>query len=294
MHINSKNLSKKSLDLNSNLRLFQIYNKLKFCSVKCDTYFNVYEELFSKFIGKKFTFVEIGVLWGGSLFMWKEYFGNNARIIGVDLNPKAKELEKDGFEIFIGSQSDEQFWKDFYTKVGKIDVLLDDGGHVNDQQIITLNQAVNNMNDGGVIVTEDVHTSYLKKFGNPSKVSFVNYAKHLVDAVNSRAPVTKIKQNNDFKKKIHSISFYESIVALKINSNKCLDATTIKNNDNRKDDVEDLRKCDYFPNVDKYLNNQLGILNKIPVLKKILRYLFYKHNFIIKTKYYLKLRKYFN
>ena len=136
MYLKPEELSKESLDLNSELKLFQIYKKLKNVSLKSDTYFHVYEALFSKYVGKEITFVEVGVLHGGSLYMWKEYFGKNTRIIGVDLNPSAKDLEKDGFEIFIGSQSDENFWRNFYAEVGKIDILLDDGGHENNQQIV--------------------------------------------------------------------------------------------------------------------------------------------------------------
>ena len=49
--------------------------------------------------------------------MWKEYFGEQARIIGIDLNPEAKRLEHEGFEIFIGSQSDKNFWSSFFNKV---------------------------------------------------------------------------------------------------------------------------------------------------------------------------------
>ena len=170
MAINPKDLSKESLEINSNLKIFQIYKNLKRQSLKCDTYFQVYEEMFNKYVGKKITFVEVGVLQGGSLFMWREYFGKDSRIIGIDLHPNAKELEKHGFEIYIGSQSDKNFWRNFYTKVGKIDILLDDGGHVNDQQIVTLSESVNNINDDGIIMTEDVHTSYIKKFGNPSNL----------------------------------------------------------------------------------------------------------------------------
>ena len=91
MSINPKNLPKESLEINSNLSLFQIYKNLKHVSLKSDTYFQVYEDIFSKYVDKKITFVEVGVLHGGSLSMWKEYFGKKARIIGIDLNPKAKE-----------------------------------------------------------------------------------------------------------------------------------------------------------------------------------------------------------
>ena len=91
MSIDPKNMSKESLEINSNLKLFQIYRNLKRVSLKSDTYFQAYEEMFEKYVGKKITFVEVGVLQGGSLFMWREYFGKDARIIGIDLHPNAKE-----------------------------------------------------------------------------------------------------------------------------------------------------------------------------------------------------------
>ena len=293
MYLNPKELSKESLELNSKLRLFQIYKNLKQVSLKSDTYFPVYEEIFNKYVEKKITFVEIGVLQGGSLHMWKEYFGNSARIIGIDLNPKAKKLEKDGFEIYIGSQSNENFWNEFFSKVGKIDILLDDGGHENDQQIITLNRTIPNMNDEGLIVVEDTHTSYLKKFGNPSKYSFINYSKYIIDVINSRFPATEIKKNNEFRNKIYSISFFESMTIFKINSKKSIETSLIKNNDNDVKDIFDLRTTDYFPKASNYINKNIPILHRLPVIKKIVRKLFFTHNFIVKIINYFKLKKYF-
>ena len=148
MYKHPENIPKKNLDLNSKLKIFQIYKNLKYTSLKIDSYFQVYEEIFKNYIGKKITFVEVGVLGGGSLFMWKEYFGKDARIIGIDLNPEAKKWEKYGFEIFIGSQSDEKFWNYFYDKVGKVDILLDDGGHHNKHQMTSVSVAIPNINDG--------------------------------------------------------------------------------------------------------------------------------------------------
>ena len=91
---------------------------------------------------------------------WKQSKNNRDRS-----KPKSKQLEKYGFDIFIGNQADLNFWKKFYEKVGKIDILLDDGGHDNDQQIITLTESIPYINNGGIIVTEDTHASYLKKHG---------------------------------------------------------------------------------------------------------------------------------
>ncbi len=293
MASNPKDLSKKSLDINSDLKLFKIYKNLKNVSLKSDTYFQVYQDMFGEFEGKDIVFVEIGVLHGGSLFMWREYFGKNSRIIGIDLNPEAKKLEKDGFEIFIGSQSDPTFWKNFYNEVGDIDILLDDGGHENAQQIITIDESINNIKENGIIAVEDTHTSYLKKFGNPSKYSFINYSKHLVDLVNSRFPEVLINSKNQFKNKIYSVSFYESIVAIKVNEKKSIESTLLKNNDNEINTVLDYRTTDYFPSISNFINRKLPSLNKIPVIKKIVRYLFFSQNFIVKIRDYLKLKKYF-
>ena len=98
-------------------------------SSKHTTYFQVYDQLLDPYRGKNITFVEIGVQNGGSLHMWRQFFGPHARIIGIDLNPDATSLREDGFEIFVGSQSNPTFWKNVLAEVGQIDVLLDDGGH---------------------------------------------------------------------------------------------------------------------------------------------------------------------
>ena len=151
--------------MSDNKDLLNYFNHSKYYSLKYKNYFPVYEKLFSKFRGKKITFVEIGVLSGGSLFMWKDYFGKDARIIGVELNPEAKKFEKYGFKIFTGDQSDPLFWKKFYKSNGKIDILIDDGGHTNLQQITTLMESVDNIKNNGVIFIEDTHTSYMNYKG---------------------------------------------------------------------------------------------------------------------------------
>ena len=140
------------------------------------------KKLFSQYRGKEITFVEIGVLSGGSLQMWKKFFGEKARIIGIDLNPDAKKFEELGFEIFIGSQSDEVFWKNFFSKVGGVDIILDDGGHTNFQQIMTTCICAPLIRDNGILVVEDVFHSYgvsygSKGFYNPSKYSFINFVR---------------------------------------------------------------------------------------------------------------------
>ena len=97
---------------------FKFFKTSKYYSTKHKNYFKIYDHIFKKYIGKKIILVEIGVLSGGSLFMWKNFFEGNAEIIGIDLNPIAKKWEKYGFKIFIGNQSDPNFWRNFFKKVG--------------------------------------------------------------------------------------------------------------------------------------------------------------------------------
>lgn len=200
--------------------LRKIYDKTKYLSIKYDSYFDAYDELLSKYRGTEITLVEVGVFNGGSLFMWREYLGPKARIIGIDLNPSAKMWEEHGFEIHIGDQASEEFWREFFKKVGSVDVFIDDGGHTNLQQIATVHCAVEHIRDGGLLIVEDVHTSYFREFGNPWSRSFVNFASRIVDGVNSRAFALKTNRER-YASRVHRVSFFESIVALHINASLC-------------------------------------------------------------------------
>jgi hypothetical protein len=193
---------------------YSSYMKSPYRSIKHTTYFTAYDDLFCRYKGREITFVEIGVLGGGSLFMWRDFFGDKARIIGVDFNPNAKKWESAGFEIFIGSQSDEKFWSKFINTVGPIDIVLDDGGHTYKQQIITAEKLLGNIKDGGMLVVEDTHTSYLNGFGY-KKYSFIEYVKKFADKINQRFGY--LDGNSDAR--VWSIQIYESIVAFHINKN---------------------------------------------------------------------------
>jgi len=196
----------------------ECFKNSKVETAKHSTYFAVYDELFAKFKGKEFTFVEVGVAHGGSLFMWREFFGDKARIIGIDINPGAKRWEKDGFEIFIGRQEDPSFWQSFYKQVGDIDILLDDGGHFFDQQIITLDSALDYVRDNGMIVIEDTHSSYLREWNGPRNFSFQNYALKLAYSLTKRfGQIAKYQWQS---RNIFKICFHESITSFHINRKK--------------------------------------------------------------------------
>jgi hypothetical protein len=274
---------------NPSRRLFEIYQSGKYLSIKHDSYFQVYEELFGKYVGKEITFVEVGVLNGGSLFMWREYFGPQARIIGIDLNPAAKKWAQEGFEIYIGSQSDPAFWDRLFAEIGPVDVVLDDGGHTNAQQIITSDKCIPHIKDGGMMVVEDVHTSYFKEFGNPSRWSFINYTKRLIDAVNSRFPAVNAVKST-YGDKVYSLSFFESIVCMHIDRKKCYISSPVTNN-GISENAKDFR---YKGTLQEFLFRVKRVFNQIPLARyltnPVLSFLIYA---VSRTES-LKFKKYFN
>ncbi len=123
-------------------------------------YFDIYDRHFSRFKGKEIVVLEVGVFQGGSLQMWKNYFGDRAKIYGIDINPHCKELEEENVEIFIGSQSDRKFLRQVKESIPPIDILIDDGGHTMKQQIVTFEELFDHVKDNGVYLCEDLHTSY--------------------------------------------------------------------------------------------------------------------------------------
>lgn len=231
---------------------------------KHSSYFATYERLFSSYKGKPITFIEVGVLNGGSLFMWRKFWGENARIIGVDMNPGAKKWEAEGFEIFIGDQSDKNFWNEVFGQVGKVDILLDDGGHTFEQQIVTYHCALPHIKDGGLLVVEDTHTSYMRDFGGPSSRSFVSFAKNIADGIHYRSDKVAKKK---FETQVEAVSFHESIVAFFIERNLAGEKSTPVVNDGEAGGAMDFRHADSFTGTAlNTLTHKYVHLKKLPMI----------------------------
>ena len=249
---------------------YKSFLKSPYYSTKVSSYFHSYDHFFSKYRHKEITFVEIGVLGGGSLFMWRDYFGPKARIIGVDLNPNAKKWEDEGFEIFIGSQSDENFLNDISKEIGGIDVLLDDGGHTYEQQIITTECLLDSINDGGILIVEDTCTSYMDGFG-PKNKSFMEYVKNRIDAVNLRFGKFSDKPS---EKRFWSIEISESMVAFKVDKEASQQISEVVGNGGKYDLSSDFRYADNFAvQMFEKMQRNFMYLKYVPLVKKAARYL---------------------
>ena len=120
-------------------------------------YFDIYHRHLAKFVGREMSLLEIGVYSGGSLELWRQYFGERCRIYGVDLQGACKVYENEYTRIFVGDQADPGFWRGFARDVPSVDVLIDDGGHRVEQQIATLEAMLPRIRPGGVFLCEDIH-----------------------------------------------------------------------------------------------------------------------------------------
>jgi hypothetical protein len=201
------------------------------------SYFPAYVEMFGHLVNKKCVFIETGILDGGSLFMWRNWLGPQARIIGIDLNPEAAKWRESGFEIFIGDQGDPEFWKTTLREIGNFHALLDDGGHQSFQQIVTAIEAIKWVSNDCIIAVEDTITSFMKDFSAHGSFSFLEYAKDSTDILlgksfelfSNRVP-NKVNTEaiNEFKN-VYSIQFYCGIVAFHLNANYAQTPQSVRN-----------------------------------------------------------------
>ncbi|MCA3716900.1 MAG: class I SAM-dependent methyltransferase [Brevundimonas sp.] len=162
-------------------------------------YFDAYDRLLSPWRGRALTFLEIGVQNGGSLMMWRDYLGPEARIIGVDVDPNCRAMTEHGFEIWIGDQGDPAFWEQFKAAVPAIDVVLDDGGHTMRQQLVTFDALFPIVSNGGLFIVEDTHTSYFPSHGGGAPGhpgTWMGKVKDLIDQMHAwyHAPIDKADQ----------------------------------------------------------------------------------------------------
>jgi len=163
-------------------------------------YFEIYHRHFSKFIGRDAHLVEVGIFSGGSLDMWKHYLGPNARVYGVDIEPACKKYEDDRTKIFIGDQADRAFWKRFRDSVPTVDILIDDGGHFPEQQMVTLEEMLPHLSSGGVYVCEDIQAIHH---------GFAAHLFGIADSLNEQA-----RELSGVQRDIHSVHLYPYVAVV--------------------------------------------------------------------------------
>ena len=176
-------------------------------------YFDIYERHLERFRGTSPVMLEIGVSGGGSLEMWKAYFGPGAKIVGIDINPDCKALESEDIEVFIGSQDDPALLAEVLQRYPRLDIVLDDASHVMQHMIRSFELLYAHVAPQGVYMVEDTHTCYWPEYDGGLKQpgSFMEFVKDRLDDINAAhargaLPVSSFTRTTD------AICCYDSIV----------------------------------------------------------------------------------
>lgn len=177
---------------------------------------------FRKFKLHKIRLLEIGVggyddpyIGGNSLRMWKSYFPF-AKIFSLDIYDKSF-LEERRIKIFQGSQIDELFLHKVLSSTGNLDIIIDDGSHVNEHVIKSFKYLFPKLKKGGIYVVEDTQTSYWEDYGGSSDHldkpgTIYNFFKSLINGLNHEEFIIDGYESSYYDKNITSIHFYHNMI----------------------------------------------------------------------------------
>lgn len=224
----SENLKNASNDLerivysNTDRRIFKWHHYLEVY----DRYFSPLKQEAQRVKGDKdanfapngaLRILELGVQNGGSLQMWRKYFGPEAIIFGVDIDSQCANFATEDTEVRIGDQSDANFLQSVVEEMGGVDIIIDDGSHIASHQLASFRTLFPILADGGIYICEDLHTSYWDGWegGFRRSGTFIEVGKSIIDHMHEwYAGIDTELNDMELKKSVLAIAFYDSIIAI--------------------------------------------------------------------------------
>lgn len=129
-----------------------------------------YQRHFARYRRRRIKVLEIGVgghddarAGGASLRMWKRFFPRGT-IYGLDLYDKSA-FEEHRITIFQGDQTDAALLRRLVDSMGQVDIVIDDGSHMNKDVLATFDILFPLLPDGASYAIEDTQTSFWPEFG---------------------------------------------------------------------------------------------------------------------------------
>jgi hypothetical protein len=148
--------------------------------------------------------------------MWRKFFGDQAVIFGVDVNPDCAIYDGKHASVRIGSQADPAFLRQVVDEMGGLDVVLDDGSHIASHQRTSFAVLFPLLSEGGVYAIEDLHTAYwpYMEGGLRRRGTAIEFLKDKIDAMHrqyyERGMNTPASMTD-----IESLQFFDSIAAIR-------------------------------------------------------------------------------
>jgi hypothetical protein len=126
------------------------------------SYNDVYDKLFLPYKEKKGNLLEIGIYGGGSMLLWNEYF-KNYKICGVDIENLIQDninnyinQHSDKIDIIINDAYSDELVNNLKDKYGHFDIIIDDGPHNEESQIMFIKKYLPLLNNDGLLIVEDI------------------------------------------------------------------------------------------------------------------------------------------
>ncbi|MGB3165822.1 MAG: class I SAM-dependent methyltransferase [Alteraurantiacibacter sp.] len=178
-------------------------------------YLPIYDRYLSPWRGRALRMLEIGVFGGGSLKLWRDYFGPDAVLFGADINPQCAAHDGAHGQVRIGDQSDPAFLRGVVEEMGGVDIVLDDGSHVMEHLSASFDTLFPLLTTGGLYIAEDLHTAYWPSYGGGlrHRDSFIERAKDTVDDMHHWYHREGVR-NPDIGDAVGALHFHDSMVVI--------------------------------------------------------------------------------
>lgn len=146
--------------------------------------------------------LEIGIHQGGSLKFWRDLYGPDLKLYGLDIKQECSAFAPiPADEVFIGSQTDTALLDSIVQAHGPFDLIIDDGSHQNPHILATFNHMFEALRPGGIYIVEDMFTSYWERYGGGLRRpdTFVERCKGYVDTMYARFMSTTYAKHHKIK-----------------------------------------------------------------------------------------------
>lgn len=174
---------------------------------------------------RRITLLEIGIggykenVGGQSINAWRWFFPF-AKIVACDIEDRSA-LTGPGITIRRLDQSKSAELEAVAKENGPFDIIIDDGSHVNEHQILTFKTLFKHLNDKGVYVVEDIQTSYWRYMGGDSLdgnietcMKFFTRMTHYLNACEFEAGIGDDAELRGFADQIATISFHHNLIII--------------------------------------------------------------------------------
>lgn len=193
-------------------------------SDKYEQYYDLYNILDSiKNNNNKYNILEIGIgghdkkYSGGNSLIALESIFRKSNIIGFDYEDK-KFLESKRIFVFQGDQSKVSDLEKVTNKFNQLDIIIDDGSHFVDHQLISFEYLFKYLNDGGVYIIEDIQGSYVKCMnGDPElnkEKNLISYFSDYAHCVNHKFILDKFKEKYEKFFGFEKLMFVENAILI--------------------------------------------------------------------------------